>query len=688
MTSIADAGGTITQERLELLTELAVAVQKNAIYPSTHPLIIAAVGRLAERLAAQLEHTPLLAIGIAKQQLIIEGVATDQDKPILRELAHRLHRHQIGAMRFSRGLQRDELAEFLGTIAIEVGRTDKPLGLAGPEVLHRWPHARLFPLTFDQLELIDHEGTGGPGFEESDEDREARTEAAQLWIGLARAALLRDAVATLPTTDPDAVARALDETSGDRVYDQVVVGYMLQIADELRNDRGRSTEALRKRVSRLVRGMKPSTLQRLLTMGGDALQRAEFLHNASNVLSPEAVLDVVTAASEVAGQTISHGFTRLLTKLAMHTRSADEAAGQRADRALREQVQRLISSWELEDPNPEAYSTALESISRNRLTTAERPTPGLIEPERILQISLEVGVTGAQTRQAFTELRSRTDALPLLDLLDAGPPGETREILLSRLLTPAFLRELAEREPIPLRAIERVAPRVGAGGADVLIDALEAAPDRHGGSIVDLLVAMGETAATAIHARLESIQPGALRHLLHAIDLLGAQVGEFNPARYASHRDVGVRREAIKMMLRRDDLREQALLAAFADADERIVGVALGSALRTCPASAAPVLVRRVEDERLSADLRARAIRALAVTGSVEGMRWIARYAVRRHWLFKTPRLREKSPQVLSSITALASHWSSAPEAIEVLALVARSTDAEIRAAANIPTSL
>ena len=84
----------------------------------------------------------------------------------------------------------------------------------------------------------------------------------------------------------------------------------------------------------------------------------------------------------------------------------------------------------------------------------------------------------------------------------------------------------------------------------------------------------------------------------------------------------------------------------------------------------------------MSAELRARGIRALAASGSLDAMRWIAQRSVKKHWLLRTPVLREKSPQLISSIAGLATHWSSAPEAAEVLALVAKSKDADLRSAA------
>jgi hypothetical protein len=90
----------------------------------------------------------------------------------------------------------------------------------------------------------------------------------------------------------------------------------------------------------------------------------------------------------------------------------------------------------------------------------------------------------------------------------------------------------------------------------------------------------------------------------------------------------------------------------------------------------------RIDASTLSAELHARGIRALAASGSLEAMRWIAQRTVKKHWLLRTPVLREKSPQLISSIAGLATHWSSTPEAAQVLALVAKSKDADLRSAA------
>ena len=671
---------TLPQDHAELLLELAVAVHKNAIYPGTHPLLVASVDSLARRLAAFFDQTPTLSIGVARRQLIIEGVATNEEHPILRDLAARLHRHQIGALRFNRGLERHELGEILGTVAADAGRVQQPLGLMGPETLQRWKNARLFPLTFDQLELIEDGLDAAP---EGEHAREARTRAAQLWIGLARAALARESTAELPTTDPDAVARAIDERKDDSAYDQIVVGYMLQIADELNTDEKSASSPLRGRVSKLVRSMDPRTLQRLLTMGGDTAQRFQFAINASNGLSVDAVIDVVRAAADVSGQTISSSLIRTLSKLAAHAERPGVGSAQaRSDAELRDQVRRLISSWQLVDPNPDDYTTALDSIARHT-AAGDRDAAGDANPERMLQLALEVSTIGPHTQRVFAQLLARPDVTPLLDLVEAAPDSPARDELLGRIVTRERLIETLHSDQPNVRLAERLALRLRDVAVDPIIGLLEDEEERLNGWACDTLVRLADVSGGRVVERLMDASVHAKRQMLHIIDRLGEWPAGFSPEPFTASPDAGVRREAVKLMLRRDDMRESAIVRGLEDRDERTVGIALAAALKRCPLAAVPILMRRVENATLSAELRARGIRALAGSGSRDAMRWIAERSVKKHWLLGTPVLREKSPQLISSIAGLAAHWNSAPEAAEVLALVAKSKDVDLKTAAR-----
>ena len=101
----------LSRELAEFLMDLSVAIHKHAIYPAGHPLLDQAVDSVHRGIAGLLYDRPALSIGVARRQLIIEGVATDSSHPVLAELAGKLHRHHLGAIKFLPGLVRTELGD-------------------------------------------------------------------------------------------------------------------------------------------------------------------------------------------------------------------------------------------------------------------------------------------------------------------------------------------------------------------------------------------------------------------------------------------------------------------------------------------------------------------------------------------------------------------------------------------------
>ncbi len=89
------------------------------MYPPGHPSLGPAAERLAARAERLLENRPTIAFGVARHQLIIDGVATDPNQPVLRRLAEDLHRHHLGAISILPGIEADEIASALHTLAEE-----------------------------------------------------------------------------------------------------------------------------------------------------------------------------------------------------------------------------------------------------------------------------------------------------------------------------------------------------------------------------------------------------------------------------------------------------------------------------------------------------------------------------------------------------------------------------------------
>lgn len=680
----------LSRELSDFLLEFSIGLHKNAIYPPGHPLLENTSGEVCRRLDALLKERDTLSLGVARNQLIIEGVATDDSNPVLRDLATRLHRHHLGAVKFTRGLTEDEITSMLATVAEDAGRRVRPLGLEGPDVLAQWTHIRLFPMTFAQLQLIEEDGSApDPGGEQGDGMRAhgSTNRSAQLWIGLARAALVTElGVKVDPddaaSVDPTRVAKAIESNKRDEAYDQVVVGYLLQIAEEVKTKGGRDQAALSKRVSQLVNTLSPEALGRVLKMGGDHRQRRKFVADAAQGMAVDAVVDLVKAAADTSGQNISHSMVRMLSKMAVHADSGATEVRTQADGALRDQVAKLLEGWMLDDPNPEGYRLTLDRLAKEApvFQSAEHSFP--VEPERLLSMGLEIETLGDQVWRSVDAMVARPDLAPLFNLVDNAPAPWMRDSLWRHIATPQRLRLMLALDPLPLASLQRLVQRMGTAAAEPILDALDEAEDEKGQEkLVELLGSIGAPAGPIIHERLTGMRWGLVRPLIALLGRNPDWKSGYDAAQYLVHPDTQVRREALRQQLRSPERRDAAIVRALADTDEATLRLGLGAAVNNCPREAAAMLRVRADDSTISPDFRALGIRALSSYKGPETAPWLANRVVKMGKVLKRPALAPKTPELLAALEGLAAHWREEKVAQEALALAAASADAEIRGA-------
>ncbi|MFQ5890490.1 MAG: HEAT repeat domain-containing protein [Gemmatimonadota bacterium] len=670
------AKAKLSGDLADFLIELSSAIQKYAMYPPGHPALEPTALGVARRLASLLHDRITLNLGVARDQLVIEGVATDSHHPLLRSLAERLHRHQIGALSFNRGVETEELGEVLALIATEPERTGHPLGLEADEVLRGRPHVHLHALRFERLELQEDGG----------ERTERSGHASHLWIGLAQAAMAAESSDDAGSADPGTVARAIDRRSGEEAYDQVIVGYMLQIAEELKTTSGDEAQELRDRMSSLIAQLQPGTLSRLLHMGGNATQRRQFLLDSSEGMGVDAVLELVEAASQSWNTGISGSMLRLLSKMARHAEVEGQPAHKEADAALRDQVHRLVSGWKLENPNPEAYEEALERMSAGApmVTMQTRPAHAP-EPDRIVKMSLEVSAVGDPVWRSVEEMVRRGEVSSLIEILDDAPPsngveGEIWEHLASR----ETVRSVVETEPPDFAALDRLLPRMEIDVAGDLLDALVTSSSRSTRrNLFDRLAAMGSALAPLLVERMKDPRWYVLRNMLALLGELPEWPEGFSPRPYTTHENQLVRWEALKLSMRVAADRDAAVVAALTDKSDRSVALGLAEAEKACPPDAEPHLVAVATDRGARPEFRQAAVRALVSLGSEGALETLLRLTRGKRRWFRRSELPEASPWVVAAIGGLAQRWPQDPRAAAVLSRAMQSEDPELRRAAS-----
>ncbi len=669
-------GEELAREISVFLVQLSVALHKAGAYPPNHPVVREAVEAVYVQLLALQTERDVLAIGVASDQLIIDDMATDPKSSVLAELAKRLHRHQIGAVRLQAGTTLEELTDFLAIVCLEADREEIPFGLRSSEEMDRWQHIQVIPHTFESLVLAE-DGTEGEG----------QGNQSQLWLGLAAAALSDDAGGGPRTSDvgPSQIAEAIKARRDDRSYDKVIVGYLTQAGRELKGREGTVARALQQQISGLVKSLDQDTLKRLLEVGGSPADRTKLLSDLSSTLPVDAVMDLVQAAADTGGQTISHSFLRMLSKMADHSDAGGRVALKpHAGENFRASVQALIADWNLEDPNPDAYTNVLEGLadyeSDETLSTAVEKVSA---SPRIIQMAMEVGAFGATVAYATADMLHTGRFQELLEILD-GAPEESggRENIWSLLSSPEHVRYLLEHYEHNIEGVQRVLERLGPEDADQLLNALETASSRamrH--RLLSTMTAMGSDIGPMALARLAKSVWFVKRNLLILLGSLPEWPEGFSPEMYTRADDARVRREAVKLMLQVDDpeTRDSAILIGVDDDDVSIVRMALTAAATACPPKAQLSVLQLVDND--DGDIRVLAIRVFGVMGTPRALSVLLDHALaRRRWWQRRRRLADTSPEMLAALGALAKSWANSPEVQPVLESARKSSLEEVRA--------
>jgi len=671
---------TLSRDLADFVMELAVALHKMVMYPDGHRSLQIAEDRVMERLESLIRERQSLALGVAREQLVVEGVATDPKNPLLRGLARHLHRHSLGAVKFLAGVRREEIAEVLRAIASDPERGGVVLGgRDGP----MWEHVRLFTAAYDRLRLLD-EG------EEQAANSTGDSLASHLWLELAQAAMQSDRSEEPPETDPKAIAQAISAHEREPAYDQVVVGYMLKIANELNVADRPASVGLQQRISQLVSAMDRDQLRELLQMGGDIEQRKKFVVDAAQSMAVDAVMVLVATAAKASQQVISTPLMRLFSKLAEHAEGGALGARREADSALREQVQELVTGWTLKDPNPSDYSAALERMVKRSEAYRGTDETHTCEPERIVQMTLETGTVGPESLAAVDALIQQEQLGLVVSLLESAPAGSEAVVTLwLHVATVDRLVMILKSDSAYVEYLDPFIRILGMQAAVPLLESLSTSASRSVRSkVMSLLETLGPAVGHLAAARLPESPWYVQRNLLIVLERVCAWPPDFSPLPYVAHSDPRVRRQAIRLLLKFPDGYDRAVCWGLRDPDGQIVRTAFTAALEKCPAGAVPIILERLAKREFASELELASIRVLGKSGNPEALDFLVQRALsRRKWLLWR-RLGTKSHQLLAILATLTAHWPTDPAAARVLAEARNHRDPEIRAAVASPSGI
>jgi hypothetical protein len=623
------------------LNELAVAVQKHAMYPVGHPALRTVSGDLALRLEEALVDDATLTIGVAKTRLRVGELSFESGRPLIDSLAAHLHGHQIAALIFARGASTEELDDMLRELAVDADRRGQPIGLEPAEELPAWPHIRIQPVEYEALRLGEATAdyAAAEEFIPSPESRETVDRAAVALADVELGPELLELVGQLDESnaDPETVAALSD--------------------------------------------IPPEELKRVLD-SQDAAFTAKLIRQSTSRLSPKAVVELVEAASNSESRPIGPWLMRLLTKLAYYAET-DSAGGQsESDEALRKVVHELVDDWELEDPRPAGYRSALGHLARETVSPESGTRPFL--GDRLVMMGLELDMMGRMVALALRDLRTE-NLTELIELLEATPEdSQVGEAMWRQVATRETLEHLLRHEAPEFDTVDRLLGRIGLGATEPLLDALQATADPQVRSeLVRRLTRLGSVIAGAVIARLNAEQPEATAQLLSILNELGVHAPGLSIAPFLDHPDADVRGEAYRLAVRhRRDL-EAAIRASLAESDPRLLTIGLTAAEEAHPPGAETQLRAHVLNPDLPVQLRVKAVRALIGYRTEAALDALVKSATQRRWLFQR-KIAPPSPVVLEALAGIRQGYRHLPKARDILDEASSSTARSVRVAAGL----
>lgn len=624
------------------LRELNNALGKATMYPAGHGLVVKAAASLAERLGDALESRASVLLGITPRGLLLDGIVAEPLAPLLRDLAARLHRKNVGTVHLVAGVGPDEVSALLQELAR--GDADESIGREGL----RLPHLRVEPLVYDVV-----------AFAEANDELDD-----VFWTRLVEAAFGRrlaegekvPTAAELAAAIEEGVDRSAD--SPRRIYEALAA-----FSSALAGRGERAATNARRRFVEVLSALSRPTTSRVLIAAPSATARRRFLRETLEQVPPALLLQLLEAVAEADGEPISPHLRWMLGKLA----GAEGEQKGLPTGAFASQVLGLLEHWEggdLDDTpaDPRMAADGMRIVTLGLELAVH--TPPVVEAARREALAGRLGeVLGAVDHPA-----------------NARP---TAEAISRAALDPGLLGQLLRTADPDWGLVERIARHQPAAAVEPLLDALGRAEERTvRRRLLDLLGGLGAAAEPTLVGRLANAPWYLARNILSALGQLPALSEPAPVLAMLEHPELRVRQEALKVLVRQAATREDAVVTALDSGEPALVRTALAALDGECPPRiVAPLLGLLVEADD---ETRLHAIRLLEEVENPLVVGPLLALVRTRGGLLRRWRLLPPTPVMLAALGLLVRRWPTHRPVVLALQLAQRSSDPRVQDALGI----
>jgi hypothetical protein len=650
------------------LQAFATALQRLAVYPEDHPQTSGAIDSAFHGIVALLEEHDPLVVAVESDRLVVSDRPLASAAPALLELPRRLHRRDIGSVRFERGIERDEFTVLLRAIA---RREEREIGASTvPPKQVALPHAQIFPVRISALEMRETAETPV-------ESPVVTPAAAPVVPSEPREAdeLLWERMVTLAATSA-AEGEAADESAAvvERIRERLTMsGEIAACASDvlaLLDHASRSNAAVRRRVLETVSSLSNDELALVARGLPDSAARRSLVEHAARSLPAETTVALARAAAEEGAFTLGGASVLLLQKLADVADVPTARGRARAEAALRRHLEDLISdSREAEgpaivrDPTP-----SLDPV----LTDQEWAPRGAPKPSwaaRLTRMGAELDVDVPSVRAAIEEVADGDDQTLVALARSIDPSSSIGARVRARAFTEDALETLLESasdEP----SLGHVADALGPAAVPALVSAmLEDGPRTRTYRVARVLSRFGMDASREACNRMPGAPRAVQRVVLSYLRAVELVPDDFPVTRYLRHPDEAVRAAALRLRLAMPDafpVAREALLSG----DAHLVRLAVRFLARSgADPETVPLVLEILRIGEQPSAIRALAVRAVQASRDPEVLEALLEVTTTRGRLLRRPKLAPLAPHVTAALHVLAREWGTDDRAREVLDL-------------------
>ena len=719
----------------QLLMQFTGTLNRRRAYAATHPMVREAEERLLAIVHGVLTTGEALSIGVARSELLINGMPYETTGSFARDLAQRLHRRGVGAvlleptvtieqlraamawlasdpesvadtppthdgMRITtleyEHLVLDEEARNTSNAVVSLWRT--LADLAAHDVKPRDPggHERPGGAEPDSHDAgaVSVGATTGPGTVPADTGTHSMRSAANDELRDALAPVADDRVegdVDVDDIDTESVLAKLRTSVGNPAVAHKAATALLQLATVGRQASPEVRDDIGRQLHRTLQRLGGSSFAPIIRSLADRAQRRTFVTQVVEVLPVGAVVDWLTAAATADEQQMSHQVLRLMAKMSTLTQERGDAT---TELHFRDAAHELVAGWALDDPNPAEHVELLDRIASFERTGFSRDAGqqralddagyALVESARLVQMALEIDVAGDDTAAAAEAMVAAGAGQQLMHYITSSPNSTTAQRLQHIATSEKAVRITLLSEPVDRLQARALLELLDASSAATLVDVLEEASTRGTRMIVrQRLAEFGEAIEPLLVARLEHAHWFLIRNILTLLLEIAVARGGIASAsgfmmQLLQHEQAQVRVEALRVLLHDAGARDAALQIALLDDAERVVQLAVQSVAEAADAGArlpAPVVTQLMTIVNAGAHgdtVRARAVRALAKVERDDVRDWMLTLVARRSRFLRRLTLAEPTQTAISALQVLRRVHGTHPDVLQLVARVTR----------------